>query len=138
MLYLFHRARSLSCYLSLPCFHSLSCYLSLSCLPCHHAYVYFRFIHVMMLYLVCMLKDHWTYQTYVWPSLFRLFSSVSPQVTGRKYCCLVRTSSAWRSSWMAWTFFGYGYFTWGIIYEKVFMLLYYCKTGFDVFWCKRL
>ncbi|MEJ7425352.1 hypothetical protein, partial [Staphylococcus warneri] len=23
-------------------------------------------------------------------------------------------------------------FTWGIIYEKVFMLLYYCKTGFDV------
>ena len=79
MLYLFHRARSLSCYLSLSCYHSLSCYLSLSCLPCHHAYVYFQFIHAMLSLLIFMLKVTRTYSVFMTdPFCFASFSSISP------------------------------------------------------------
>ena len=77
MLYLFHRARSLSCYLSLSCYHSLSCYLSLSCLPCHHAYVYFQFIHAMLSLSIFMLKVTRTYSVIMTdPFCFASFSSV--------------------------------------------------------------
>ena len=80
MLYLFHRARSLSCYLSLSCYHSLSCYLSLSCLPCYHAYVYFQFIHAMLSLPIFMLKVTRTYSVFMTDQFcFASFSSVPPQ-----------------------------------------------------------
>ena len=111
-------------------------------LSCSYPYVYFQFMHVMLPLPVFILEVDRTYSVFLTdPFCFASFLPFPPQVTGRKQCCLVRTSSAWRSSRMAWTFLGYGYFTvftWGIIYENVFMLLYYCKTGFDVLWCKRL
>ena len=134
---------SLSWYLSLSCYSSSSSYLGLAYLSCRHPYVYFQFMHVMLPLPVFILEVDRTYSVFLTdPFCFASFLPFPPpQVTGRKQCCLVRTSSAWRSSWMAWTFLGYGYFTvftWGIIYENVFMLLYYCKTGFDVLWCKRL
>ena len=46
----------------LSCYLSLSYYLSLICLPCHHAYIYFRFIHVMLLLPVFRRKVARTYQ----------------------------------------------------------------------------
>ena len=138
--------RSLSWYLSLSCYSSSSSYLGLAYLSCRHSYVYFQFMHVMLPLLVFILGVDRTYQS-LWLTSFSFasLSSVPPQVPGRKWCCLVRASYAWRSSciaWcIAWSSLGHGCFTalfWGIIYEKVFMLLYYCRTGFDVLWCKRL
>ena len=135
--------RNLSWHLSLSEFSSSSCYFDLAYLSCHHAYVHLSFSCQLTLLVFMLIVDR-AYSVFLTdPFCFASFLPFPPplQVPGRKQCCLVRTSSAWRSSWMAWTFLGYGYFTvftWGIIYENVFMLLYYCKTGFDVLWCKRL
>ena len=116
--------RSLSWYLSLPCYSSSSSYLGLAYLSCHHPYVYFQFMHVMLPLPVFILEVDRTYQSlWLTPFSFVSLSSVSPpKFSGRKWCCLVQTSYAWRSSCIAWSSLGYGCFTalfWGIIYEKV-------------------
>ena len=48
-------------------------------LPCHHAYVYFQFIHAMLSLPVFMLKVTRTYSVFMTdPFCFASFSSVSP------------------------------------------------------------
>ena len=129
MLYLIHRACSL---------------------PCHHAYVYFQFIHAILSSPVSMLKATRTYSVFMTdPVCFASFSFVPPpppRFAGWEYSLVRILPSSKALSWTAWISLGYGLlycFTWGMIYDYSFMLLYYCKTDFDVmdlmaFWCKRL
>ena len=116
MLYLIHRACSL---------------------PCHHAYVYFQFIHAMLSLPVFMLKVTRTYSVFMTdPFSFASFSSILPPGSqGGKHYYLVGTSFCFKViiygldlSWL-WLLYC---FTWGMIYDYGFMPLYYCKTEFDV------
>ena len=117
MLYLIHRACSLSC---------------------HHAYVYFQFIHAMLSLPVFMLKVTRTYSVFMTdPFCFASFSSVSPppkvcragmqlslDLTKLQGFFLYGLDFSWL--WLALLLY------WGMIYEYSFMLLYYCKIDFDV------
>ena len=115
--------RSLSWYLSLSWYSGSSCYLGLAYLSCHHPYVYFQFMHVMLPLPVFILEVDRTYQSlWLTPFLLPLCLPFPPRFSGRKWCCLVRTSYAWRSSCIAWSSLSYGCFTalfWGIIFGKV-------------------
>ena len=112
-------------------------------LSCSYPYVYFQFMHVMLPLPVFILEVDRTYQSlWLTPFCFASLSSVPPPQVFREetllfssdFLCLKVIMDGLDFSWL-WLLYC---FTWGIIYKKVFMLLYYCKTGFDVLWCKRL
>ena len=90
MLYLIHRARSL---------------------PCHHAYVYFQFIHAILSSPVFMLKATRTYSVFMTdPVCFASFSFVSPpsRFAGWEYSLVRILPSSKPLSCTSWISLGYG------------------------------
>ena len=91
MLYLIHRACSLSC---------------------HHAYVYFQFIHAMLSLPIFMLKVTRTYSVFMTdPFCFASFSSIPPprpRFAGWEYSLIRILPSSKALSCMAWISLGYG------------------------------
>lgn len=56
----------------------------LSCYPSYHDIVLFSVYSYHDAFAYFHAESHWTYQTYVWSSLFRLFSSVPPSQVHRE------------------------------------------------------
>jgi len=138
--------RSLSWYLSLPCYSSSACYPGLAYLSCSHPYVYFQFMHVMLPLPVFILEVDRTYQSlWLTPFSFASLSSVSPPGSREEMmlfssgllCLKVIMYSLMYSLVFSWLWLLHRFILGNNLW-KGFMLLYYCKTGFDVFWCKRL
>ena len=117
------------------------------------------YLVIMLMFTFSLFMPCYLYLFLCWKSLgltqsLWLTQFVSPlflpfppsRFTGWEYNLVQILPSSKALSCTAWISLGYGlicYFIWGMIYDYGFMLLYYCKTDFDVmdlvaFWCKRL